>query len=209
MKTTETNTPGDIKFKFKNAFKKTQQELEEMALQFSLGKAEASDKFEETKKEFKAKVEEWKKFFTDKDSKGKEAIEKLTASFEELQLQLSLGKADAKDYFEKQKQAILLSINKIEEEIKEKPALNELLSDFRNEGDKLKLKLEILQLKFELKKFQITDDFKSAMKNVRIESEKILDRVEDKWDKTKSKYTDFNDEMTLVYSHLKKAIKSL
>ncbi len=209
METKERSTPGDLKFKFSNALRKTQQELEEMAVQFSLGKAEASDKFEETKKEFKAKVEEWKKFFTDKDSKGTDAIQKVLIAFEELQVQLSLGKADAKDYFEKQKKSILLSINKIEEEIKEKPALNELLSDFRNEGDKIKLKLEILQLKFELKKFEITDDFKSAMKNVRIESEKILDRVEGKWDKTKSKYTDFNDEMTLVYSHLKKAIKSL
>ncbi len=209
MKTQDSPKPGDLKFRFGNAIKNTQLELEEMALQFSLGKAEASDKFEETKKEFKAKIEEWKKFFTDKDSKGTESLNKVMAALEDLQLQLSLGKADAKDYFEKQKKAILHSIDKIEEGIREKPAFNELLSDFRNEGDRLKLKLEILQLKFELKKLKISDGFKNSMREIQIESEKILDKVESKWDETKSKYTDFNDEMSQVYAHLKKAIKSL
>jgi len=209
MKTQDSPKPGDLKFRFGKAIKNTQLELEEMALQFSLGKAEASDKFEETKKEFKAKIEEWKKFFTDKDSKGTENLNKVTAALEDLQLQLSLGKADAKDYFEKQKKAILHSIDKIEEGIREKPAFNELLSDFRNEGDRLKLKLEILQLKFELKKLKISDGFKNSMREIQIESEKILDKVESKWDETKSKYTDFNDEMSQVYAHLKKAIKSL
>ena len=209
MKTQEPQNPGKYKNKFTAAIKKTQQELEEMALQFSLGKAEASDKFEETKKEFKSKIEEWKKFFTDKDAKGTEAINKIMASFEELHLQLSIVKAEAKEYFEEQKKAILKTLNQVENAIKEKPAMNELLSEFRNEADTLKLKLEILQLKFELKKFKITDGFKNAMREVQIESEKILDSVEGKWDKTKSKYTDFNDEMSHVYTHLKKAIKSL
>ncbi len=209
MKTQEPQTANSFKTKFGAALNKTQQELEEMAVQFSLGKAEAGDKFEETKKEFKDKIHEWKQFFQEQSIQGKEGAHKVLASLEELIVQLSLGKAEAKDYFEKQKKSILGSMEGFEKELQANPTMHEMLSDFKAEGEKLKLKLEILQLKFELKKFKITDDFKSAMREVKVEAEKVFDKVEQKWDKTKSKYTDFNDELSLVYKHLKKAIRSL
>ncbi len=209
MKTQETVNPIGFKEKLSITLKKTQQELEDMALQFSLGKAEAADKFEESKKEFRAKVQEWKRIYQEQKTKGTESAEKVIVTLEELQLQLSLGKVEAKEYFEKQKKAILHSIDEFEKELKANPTMNEWMSEFKTESEKLKLKLEILQLKYELKKFRITDEFKSAMKDVKIDAEKALNKMGDKWDDTKSKYTDFNDEMSHVYKHFNKAIKSL
>lgn len=45
--------------------KKAQQEIEQMALQFSLGKAEASDIYEQIKMEFTSKVNEWTRLWSD------------------------------------------------------------------------------------------------------------------------------------------------
>lgn len=209
METGNKNNSGTIREKFSEVINKTRQEVEELALQFSLGKAEASDKFEEIKKEFNSRIQEWKLSIKDEDSELNQSIHKLKAGVDELQLQLKLGKAEAKDFFEKQRTGIIQAMDNLENELRSHPRWNSLLSDFKNEGDKLRLKLEILQLKFELKKFRITDDFKSMMSQVQTEASKVLEKAEEKWDNTRSKYTDFNDEMSLVYKHLKKAIKSL
>jgi len=209
MKTKEKVNPIGLKGNLRIALKQTQQELEEMALQFSLGKAEAADKFEETKKEFKTKIHAWKGLFQEQSEQGKQNVQKVIASLEEAQVQLSLGKAEAKEAFEKQKKNIIHSLDTLERAIKANPTMNEWMIEVKSESERLKLKLEILKLKYELKKFRITDDFKSAMKDVKNETEKVLDKVEEKWDDTKSRYTDFSDEMSHVYKHFNKAIKSL
>jgi len=209
MKTKEKVNPIGLKGNLRIALKQTQQELEEMALQFSLGKAEAADKFEETKKEFKTKIHAWKGLFQEQSEQGKQNVQKVIASLEEAQVQLSLGKAEAKEAFEKQKKNIIQSLDTLERAIKANPTMNEWMIEVKSESERLKLKLEILKLKYELKKFRITDDFKSAMKDVKNETEKVLDKVEEKWDDTKSRYTDFSDEMSHVYKHFNKAIKSL
>jgi hypothetical protein len=207
MKNNDSVNIENLKNKFGKVFLSTQQELEELAVQFSLGKAEAADKFEEIKRDFHQRVQEWKNYFA--GQKNQEQVAHFTALLEELNLQLNLGRAEAREYFEGQKQNILKSLDKFEAELKNDSRWNEFLSDLKSEGEKLRLKLEILQLKFELKKFRISDDFKSAMKEVGKEAEKVLDKAGQKWNESKSRYTDFNDEMSLVYKHLKKAIKSL
>ncbi len=208
----ETKAPinvKSVKAKISGTLNKTQQELEELALQFSLGKADAGDKFEEIKKEFRSKVQEWKIQFQSENSPVREKAHQLVSMLEELQVQLNLGKAEVREYFEKQKKVILKALDELETELKTHSTWNEFLSEFKSEGEKLRLKMEILQLKFELKKFKVSDDFKSAMRDVKKEAEKVLEKAEQKWDKNKSKFTDFNDEMSLVYKHMKKAIKSL
>lgn len=55
----EANTQTNQTSMFSEKLNKFQQEIEEFALQFSLGKAEAKDKFQEVRKEFKAQVNEW------------------------------------------------------------------------------------------------------------------------------------------------------
>lgn len=208
----ETNNPfnaSKIIEKINNGLKKAQQEMEELALQFTLGKVEAADIFEDVKKEFNGKAHEWKQRYESMKVVSLDRITALKVKFEELQVQLALGRADAKDLFEKQQEKILHAINEMETEIKSNPELQEHFEDFKTEMEKFKLKLEILKLKYELKKFEVKGDFKNEMTEARIKIDKIVEKMEGKWDGAKVKYADFGDEIDLAYKHLKKAVGKL
>lgn len=184
-----------------------QQELDELVVQFALGKAEGKEKFEEIKKEFRQRVSEFKKLL-DEPVAGlltPEARRKI----EELEVQLALGKAESKELFEEQKKKILKTLANVEAEIKEWINSGKLPADFSHDIEKFKLKLEIIRLKFNLKKFEVKDAFKDKMSEARREVEKITNTVKTKLKDGSLKYNDFRDEMSLAYKHLKKALNDL
>lgn len=197
MKTS--NQSQTLAEKISERLKKAQIEIEEFALQFALGKAEAADKFEELKKEFKSKVSQLQSEYSESGLKSK---------IEDLKLQLTLGKADAKDLFEEQRKNILKAIHKIEDELKSNPKFSKGVEEFSSELEKFKLKLEILKLQFELKRSELKDEFKDALAEAGIKIEKLFTKVEGKLDDVKRKSYDFSDEIKLSYEHLKKAVKS-
>lgn len=184
-----------------------QQELDELVVQFSLGKAEGKEKFEEIKKEFRQRVAEFKKLLDAPASSllTPEARQKI----EELEVQLALGKADTRELFEEQKKKILKTLSSVEDQIKTWIKSGKLPDDFSHEVEKFKLKLEIIRLKFNLKKFEVKDTFKEGMDDARIKIEKIASRVRSKVKDGSSKYNDFRDEMSMAYKHLKKALSEL
>ena len=79
-------------------------------------------------------------------------LENLKKMFEEAELQVALGKAEAYDAFEKQKKKILEEIRKLETEIKNNPRFKEIASNLREELEKFKSKLEDLVRQFQSKK---------------------------------------------------------
>ena len=209
MDTHNTDNHKNFASKIMDGIKKAQQEIEELAVQFSLGKAEAVDKYEEIKKEFSGKAAEWKTKIAAMKTHGEEKITKLRTLFENLELQLALGKADAKDEFEEQRKNILKAIHEVEAEIKSNPEWNERINEFNVEIEKFKLKLEILKLKFELKNFDLKEDINNGISEAEKKIDQVFGKMEEKWDATKEKYSDFGEEISLAYSHLKKAIKGL
>lgn len=200
---------GTIAEKISAGLKKAQKEIEEFALQASLGKAEAGDKFEELKGEFREKAGEWKQFFSNLKSSNQEKADKLKSQLDELQLQLSLGKADAKDYFFEQKKKILNSLHELESGLKENPKINERLNEFNTEIEKFKLKLHILELQFELKSFKGKEKIKEVMDVAGIEVDKLFMKADEKWNDAKKKSGDFSKEIAASFEHLKKAVESL
>ncbi len=60
MKNTETTNQKPILVKIADQLLKDQQELDSLAVQLSLGKAEAKDKFEEVKKQIRKSIQEFK-----------------------------------------------------------------------------------------------------------------------------------------------------
>ena len=203
------NQPISFAERISKILKVTQQEVEELAVQFSLGKAEAASKFEEIKKDFNVKSNEWKNSFAKTGEAGQEAFTKMKSKLEELQLQLSLGKADGKDYFEEQRKKIVNSIHEFQSEYKSNPEWNEKLGEFNEEVEKFKLKLEILKMKFEDKSFKVKEGFQKEMLNAKIEIEQFLSKAEVEFDKAGKKYSNFSEEISSVYNHLKNAVKKL
>ena len=127
-----------------------QQEIDGLALQLALGKADAKDKFEEIKKEFRLQVAEFKNVL---ETVSESSVSpEVRARIEELEIQLALGKADSKDIFDEQKTKIERAIGRLEEEIKLKWKSMQTPHFIAHEAEKFKLKLEILRLRFGLKK---------------------------------------------------------
>ena len=138
-----------------------QGEIDELVLQFALGKAEAKEKFEEVKKELRSKISEFKKLV--ENSGGGIVTPELRQKLDELELQLALGMADTADAFEKQRKLIIKTLNSTESALKSWLSTVKVPTHVHHDIETFKLKLEIIRLRFQLKKFEITDAFKNQM----------------------------------------------
>jgi hypothetical protein len=95
---------------------KPQQEIDELAVQLALGRAEGKDEFELTKSEFRQQVKQLNDLLV-KSSENTISPE-VRAKIESLELQLALGKADSKEQFEEQKRKIVDALTALESKIK-------------------------------------------------------------------------------------------
>jgi len=207
METKETGrTDATLLIKIADKLLEAQQEIDELVLRFALGKAEAGEKFEETKKEFSNRVSEFRR--TNLGSQVASTSQSLKGLLDELEVQLNLGKADSKDMFEEQREKIEEVIDKIWTEVKK--FKNETLDreHLEHEIEKFKLKLEVLRLRFELKKFEVSDSFKESMQ----EAKKSIEQTSSKLKEKISPDTGlslFRKEVNTIYKHLRKTIESI
>jgi hypothetical protein len=207
MKTENETTERPVFQKIADRLLLVQQELDELVVQFALGKAEGKEKFEEIKKEFRQRVSEFKKLLD--APAAKLLTPESRRKIEELEVQLALGKAESKELFEEQKKKILKTLSHVESEVKNWVNSGKLPADFSHDIEKFKLKLEIIRLKFELKKFEVTDAFKDQMTHARQQVDKIKTSVKDKFKEKSDQYENFHDEILEGYAHFKKALKNL
>ncbi|HRG79406.1 MAG TPA: hypothetical protein PL167_07330 [Cyclobacteriaceae bacterium] len=206
MKTEET-TETNILQKVTEKLLAAQQEIDELALQLALGKADARDKFEEIKSEFRLKVGELKNILANPAENY--LSPEVKAKIEELELQLALGKADSKDLFEGQKKKIMNALTNLEEDIQKNWRRIKAPDFFVHEVEQFKLKMEILRLRFRLKKFDVRDDYRTRMQTVRREIKKMTTKAKDRINARQEKYDDFKFEISLAYKHIKNAVESL
>lgn len=206
MKTEET-TETNILQKVTGKLLSAQQEIDELALQLALGKADARDKFEEIKSEFRFKVNELKNILANPAENY--LSPEVKAKIEELELQLALGKADSKDLFEWQKKKIMNALTNFEEDIQKNWRRIMAPDFFVHEVEQFKLKMEILRLRFRLKKFDVRDDYRTRMQTVRREIKKMTTKAKDRLNARHDKYDDFKYEISLAYKHIKNAVESL
>ena len=80
--------------------------VEELEVQLALGKAEAVDWLEREKKNIGTFLEKAKDAVEKAENIGEEKKEELLTKYEELQVQLALGKAETREAFETQKSKI-------------------------------------------------------------------------------------------------------
>jgi hypothetical protein len=180
-----------------------QREIDELAVQLALGKAEAMDKFEEIKSEFRSRVGELKGLLQQTPDMLPADVRR---KMEELEVQLALGKAESKETFAVQKKKILAAINHLENGLRIGVGRIKTPHYFTHEAEKFRLKLEIIRLRFGLKKFEVKDEFRQSMAKARMEIEKMSRTLHQQG---KGKYDDFSEQVTLAYRHLKKAVKDL
>ena len=171
------------------------EEIDELAVQLALGKAEALDKFEEIKKDFRQRVGELKQL----SGSGKPAT---ITNIGKLEIQLELRRAGGRVAFEAQKEKIIDALKRLESKFANSES-------FHHEVEKFKLKLVILQLSLALKKFEIKDEFRDSMSGARKKIETIAGRARERLLKGKARYSDISDEVQLAYQHMRKAVGKL
>jgi hypothetical protein len=187
--------------KIVEALKIAGHELEEFQLQFALGKAEALDKYEDVKKKMHGTILEFK----EKLNAEKENFQDLKEKIELLLSILTRGKAETKEIFDEQKKELLKVIKEIEEILEQHTLELTLQSYIQIELSKFRIKLEIISLRFELKKVNIKEDIRKA-KNIFLESlEGIKKEFNTKECSKENNRKEFWDEMSHAFIHLKKA----
>lgn len=207
MKTTEkTTTDGPILKQLAARLLEAQQELDEFALQLALGKAEAKDRFEEIKKDFGQRVRNWRSKFS--GTMTDDLLREITDRLAELEERLASGEAPDEKEFKKQASFITNLLERIQTFITSNVKEDSQAAQLWHEMEKFKLKLEILRLKFALKRFILKEDAHQAAKDLRLRIEKILHQVENKISEGKDTLSDVQVEMREAYEHIRETLKS-
>lgn len=134
-----------------------QQELDHLILQLGLGKAEAHEKFEEIRKQFKVRIGHLRGVVVAAGSK--EDITSLVANIDALEKLLTAPAPQDAGTFQAHVRKLILRIKSVDEHIRERFKPNTTFEDFIHEAELFKLKLEILRLRFVLKKVKARDRF--------------------------------------------------
>ncbi len=188
---------------------KDQEELDALAVQLSLGKAEARDQFDEVKKKLKLSVHDFKVELLKEYNQGKTTAGNLKQKLENLEQQLSEKRIDTRELFNEQKQNLMKALEEVKHEIQNDPDLLKMAGFFTSATEKAKLQFEILDKKWDSAREELKGDFKDEMKTARFKINDIIQNAKDKKEELGEKLDDFNAEIHEAYTHLKKAVKSL
>jgi hypothetical protein len=184
--------------------KKAVVEIEEFRVQAALGKAEARDVFEASKKKLNKYVQEAHIRLESAKSTTRKKTDDLRAILETLQVQLALGIADGKEEFEKQRKKIARTLKELETLLEESKITDEYYTVLRMEAKKFKIKLDIVKLRYELNKLNAKEEFEDRKKEF---SKKLAAMKKTLLEKEKSAeitWEHFSEDVADAYSHLKK-----
>jgi len=201
----ETKEKTTITDKIINGLKTAVTEIEELRVQIALGKAETKDLYENVKKKFSHSMHEAKIKLNVLQEKASPEILELKRLFETVQVQLALGKAESKEAFEEQRKNIIKSLHTLEAAIRKNESANEYYSQFLEEIEKFKIKIDILKLRFELKKMEAKTDFEIRKTEFLNKLSDLKNRMLAKEEKKNSRWEHFTEEINEAYQHLKNA----
>jgi hypothetical protein len=186
--------------KIVESLRKAAVEIEEFQVQAALGKAEAHDAYEGAKKHFNKFINESKT----KAQEGKEKVNEVNAKLDELRVQLALGKAETKEKFKEQKKILLNSLHELEVKIKANPQVSKMYAFMQIEIEKFKVKLDVLEEKFEESK----EGAKTAFEKGKTEFNEYINGVKAKYEKKQdSKWEHFQTEISEAFTHIKRAFE--
>lgn len=200
----ETTMNDSITDKILNGIKAGITEVEELRLQAALGKMEARDLYEDSKKKFTAVLNDTKHQFEQWRSGANEEIQKIKPVLESLQVQLALGKAETKEIFQEQYTAIVKVLNDLETKIRSNKQINEFYLSLLLEIKKFRIKLDILKLRYELKSIQVKQEFEEK----KAEFMEMVNSVKSRFSPVQKETTweHFQNEIVKMYESMKSVV---
>ena len=186
-----------IEEQFKQTFNTWKTSLEDMRMQFSLGKMDAVDAFEKQKVQLRSMIESMKTNLDKATDIAEENGTKLRSKLEELNLQLNLGKADGKDMFDEQRKKIDVALQEVFSAGKHAYHGNYgyMMELFENNTKAIKAGLEIAQLQFALAKMEVKEEADKARKEIEEKITELQTSAEKAQELTKENMEQWSKQM--------------
>lgn len=145
-----------------------QKRLEDMQVQFTLGKMDATEAFETQKTQFRSMLQNMKDSLDKGTDLAEEKAAEMRTKLEELRVQLALGKADGMDAFEEQRKKIEIAMNEIYQSGRKNFDENyrKSLTMFDHNAEAFKTGLEIVKLQFSLAKMDAKEELADKQKEI-------------------------------------------
>lgn len=189
-----------------------------IAAQLQLSKEQAIEEFEVRKKRLNKTMEDFKSEMVKAKGLADEQKTEIQVRFDELQVQLALGKAEARDAFEAQKKKIQHSIASLEATVDRQlqasgQAVNESLRKAANEfiiaAIRLEAEMEALAIQFEVKKAGVGAQFEYKKRELVAQIDEYKRQLEEKKRMAKDKAAAFENELSSGMAQIKQAFQKL
>jgi ElaB/YqjD/DUF883 family membrane-anchored ribosome-binding protein len=181
------------------------QKAEEIRVQLNLGAAEAADKYEEEKKAVRNWIHETEQKMKEN---GDSRLDKLRTKLEELKVQASLGRADARDEFEEQRKKFNTKLHEARQEAKE--LSDKADSKSKEIGEKANQRLQAWQTQFDIFNVQLHLGAREASEKWNEQKGKLkswLDNLDDQLDEfqadSKDSWENFRADLSNSWSNIK------
>ena len=145
-------------------------------------------------------------------------LQEVQAKFDHLRVQLALGKAEARDSFEAQKERIQHSISALEAAIDRNleasgqaihGSLQKAANEFILASIRLEAEMEFLAIQFQMKKDNSRARFSHEKKALILQINRYRDQLEERKRMAKDKAAAFEGELSEGMSRIKQAFKNL
>jgi hypothetical protein len=168
----------DFKTQLGEIIHKAEQELDELRLKIALGKMNGSDIFEDMKKDL---LHSFREISEHAETNAGNLASEMKSKLEHLQVQLALGKAEALEVYEEQKQKLAEAIQQVENVIRDPKQVisEETRQRIQNELEKYRLKMEIVQIRYDLSRLDLKENLESRKLKFRKELEELAGRIKD------------------------------
>lgn len=182
---------------FKELFNNWKTSLEEMRVQFSLGKMDAVETFEKHKGQLHGMIQTMKTNIDIATDVAEENATKLRTTLDELALQLNLGKAETKELYEEQRKKIDTALQAVFAAGKMAYHGNYgyMMELFENNTKAMKTGLEIAQLQFNLAKMDIKEEADNARKEIQDKIVELQSAAEKAQELTKENMAQWGKQM--------------
>jgi hypothetical protein len=186
--------------------------------QLQLSKEQAIEELEVRKKRLNETLEGFKSEVVKAKGLADEKKAEIQTRFDELQVQLALGKAEARDAFEAQKKKIQRSIATLETTIdRELDAADQSIDEslrtaarqFIRAAIGVEVEMEFLAIQFEVKKAGAKAQFEHKKGQLVAQINDYKRQLEEKKRMAKDKAADFEKELSNGMSQIKQAFKKL
>jgi hypothetical protein len=122
-------------------------------------------------------------------------------------VQLALGKAEALDNYEEQKTRIDKAISQLEQNVRDSRSKlsYSLKIKIHNEIEKFRLKMEVLQIRYELGRLDLQDNVETKKQNFKKEFDQLLANVKVE---ASDKVEEYGNNLREAYESLRKSLQS-